>query len=602
MSSIIQKSMTHFVTDQGVALYNCLTQHPSTTLAVISSIGLSAILRNFPTTTEKNDRFVKQCLKPIVTGCSTWAISAIVSQIAGLGLTHLFLATISTIAIGASAFIEARKHWQEMANKVNVMTLNVLNDPSDCLEFRSNLGSQKIDQQKDRITALLIPQQFYLEKAGCTDQLSIDSAKIQDRMKGPTVAELFNPTVMAVMSQALDKAGCETSEWDTIEEFVKECKDMHLFHFVKTYSGKILGLEQSIMKAGIFETLPTVNSTVLLDEKATDEQLRLDLTEKLFNQNVFDAIKLNDSFKKIEASIKNTFDGPSPSVESLKALAQTKSGVIFLYCLYQSINLSLVKNNGKIKDLNEIKTSFKNQISNSETREKWLLNQLSDREIQVLFTQEATNLSKKVKDRFHDLKTQNPGDGTCVWLEKATWQTDYEVIAPKKDDGKINMVIATHARSKRPYLLASLHGHSSNKENGRELIKQVVTEFNEQKKSHPNLKLIIGTDANTKTPDDIAELDQVLNDLGLQRTEVGLTTIKCRLVTTQVDKCLKEIAGQGDFVITEKKAKLLNVGKGSQTGFWKTGFGLFFRPSSIDDSLPNAKNPADHYPVYATVE
>ena len=158
----------------------------------------------------------------------------------------------------------------------------------------------------------------------------------------------------------------------------------------------------------------------------------------------------------------------------------------------------------------------------------------------------------------------------------------------------MNVILATRKDSCQKFLLASCHGHSTKPEDGRLQITLVMEKFHEL--SDGNLQLFIGTDANTKTEEDVELFEEHLNKLGLIGTQAGPTTIKKRMVTTQHSKAGRFAVDQEDYLIT------LRPEYGGQFKFNHVTVGFIEEKADINKPLPNIHNPSEHYPVGAVVE
>ena len=123
-----------------------------------------------------------------------------------------------------------------------------------------------------------------------------------------------------------------------------------------------------------------------------------------------------------------------------------------------------------------------------------------------------------------------------------------------------------------------------------------MQKFEELSSHYPDLQLLIGVDANTKSEKDVEEFIQHLDTLGLVATQVGPTTIKKRMVTVQHGKSGRIAIDQEDYLITLKPEK---GGK-----FTLSNPTVGFKNVAADKSqtIPNLENPSDHYPVGAILE
>ena len=217
----------------------------------------------------------------------------------------------------------------------------------------------------------------------------------------------------------------------------------------------------------------------------------------------------------------------------------------------------------------------------------------------MLFTQESDTFVPKalVQDElFLSVGRQNPKDGTFIFLRSDLWEPDYEVIPVDeyKENGCMNVIMATRKDTGQKFLLASCHGHSTKPEDGRHQITLIMEIYNEMSKHEKNLQLLIGTDANTKRKPDEDKFREHLDLLGLMATDVGTTTVKRRMETVQHDKAGRYATDQEDYLVTLKPEN------GGQFQF--EDLSVSFKPlGDVDMSmpLPNIDNLSDHYPVGA---
>jgi hypothetical protein len=266
-----------------------------------------------------------------------------------------------------------------------------------------------------------------------------------------------------------------------------------------------------------------------------------------------------------------------------------------IYWMYQALNFHLVCDSSEhIQEINEVKEWFKEGLGNARVRANFWKEKFAD--AAVLFTQESdAALVEEVNNLFWPVDKQQPQDGTFVFLSRAFFKPDYEVIAINDYDGyqkgRLNVVLATTIEDKK-VLLASCHGHSTRAEDGREQISKVVEAFEKLKEKIGALELLIGIDANTKNEAQVAQFRNHLDQLGLVATDVGPTTVKKRMVTVQHGKSNKVVVDEEDYLITLKEGNFLLT---DQMAGFKEG------PVDSNRFLPDQENPSDHYPVGAVV-
>jgi hypothetical protein len=289
----------------------------------------------------------------------------------------------------------------------------------------------------------------------------------------------------------------------------------------------------------------------------------------------------------------------------IAAVFTTPAGQVFFYWLYQSLNLHLVsQNEGMISQINKVKQIFVDTLGNPTQRAQMFRDKLIVADASIVFTQESDAIVPQLLAEdgiFHPVDTQNPADGTFVFLRENIWKPTYQIITIDDyegyERGRLNVILATKKDTGEKFLLASSHGNSTRAEDGRLQIAKIVEKFHQLTKLPENkdLQLVIGIDANTKSEEDVELLREHLQSLGLVATSVGPTTIKKRMVTAQHSKAGRFAVDEEDYVIVLKPEngglyQMVNPSVG-------------FREEKPDPTitLPNIDNPSDHYPVGTTL-
>lgn len=287
------------------------------------------------------------------------------------------------------------------------------------------------------------------------------------------------------------------------------------------------------------------------------------------------------------------------------AIFTTPAGQVFYYWLYQSLNLHLVSQNEEmISQINKVKQIFLNTLGNPTVRAQMFRDKLLAADASVVFTQESdanVPLLLTEKGLFHSVATQNPADGTFVFLRGDIWEPNYQVIAIDDYEGylrgRLNVIVATKRDTGEKFLLASCHGNSTKAEDGRLQIAKIVEKFHQltQLSENKDLQLVIGIDANTKSDEDVERLHDHLESLGLVATSVGPTTIKKRMVTALHSKAGRFAVDEEDYVI------ILKPEKGGLYQMINPTVGFQEEKPDPTVTLPNRDNPSDHYPVGVTL-
>lgn len=267
---------------------------------------------------------------------------------------------------------------------------------------------------------------------------------------------------------------------------------------------------------------------------------------------------------------------------------------LFYYWVYQCKHIHLIaKDPSLIEKVNTVKAQFAKGLGNPMQRALKFREKIILAETSVLFTQECDKITRDLlTDRFfHSVDRQNNQDGTLIFLKSTEWEKNYEVLSfpsyPGFAKGKLNAIVAKTLNGEL-FLLASCHGNSTKPEDGRHQISLVVEKYEELLLKYPDLQLIIGIDANTKSEAQVEDLQKLLESYSLISTRVGPTTIKQRMITAQLEKSGRYAIDEEDFLITKKPGIFIN-----------TTVGFTFDPPNTSIPLPNINNLSDHYPIGA---
>ena len=283
----------------------------------------------------------------------------------------------------------------------------------------------------------------------------------------------------------------------------------------------------------------------------------------------------------------------------------TPAGQVFFYWLYQSLNLHLIsQNEAMISQINKVKQIFVNTLGSPIVRAQMFKDKLIASDASVVFTQESDAIVPQLlaeDGNFHPVDSQNPADGTFVFLRGDIWEPAYQIISIDDyegyERGRLNVILATKMDTGEKFLLASSHGNSTRAEDGRLQIAKIIEKFHQLTKlpQKKDLQLVIGIDANTKSDVDVKLLRDHLQSLGLVATSVGPTTVKKRMVTAQHSKAGRFAVDEEDYVI------VLKPEKGGHYQMTNLTVGFQEEKPNPTIALPNIKNPSDHYPVGTTL-
>lgn len=491
-----------------------------------------------------------------------------------------------------------------------VFTANILGSFSDPFEFAGDYGDEI-----NPIRAFVFEQVVSKEAlaANQTEEI-IDLAIQQDKEHGPTLGELVTADLLNQLSekqQQLESAGFCKADLQAILHFIDRYKDQKVFRFFRHNPSDLLSLDKILRDKAAREgrefDLPILSSTGLLKGNNATE-LKGNLMDALFNAKTLYATKpqtlLQKSLEALESDYLKSYLGSAAENDDLTVFT-TAAGQLFFYWLYQSLNLDLVAQDpAMIPKINHVKKSFAETLGNPLVRAEELRNKLIEANASVLFTQESDSFvpEELIKEGlFHPINTQNPGDGTFVLLRSTDWEADYELISIEGYDGfqkgRLNVILATQKQTGMKFMLASAHGNSTRAEDGRLQISKITEKYHTlaQLPGNQSLQLVIGIDANTKTEQDVLDLKDHLELLGLEGTEAGPTTIKMRMVTAQHGKAGRFAIDEEDYLI------ILKPDLGGLFRMDRVTVGFQEDPQDPLVPLPNIKNGSDHYPVGATL-
>lgn len=487
-----------------------------------------------------------------------------------------------------------------------IHTANILGIFTDPFEFEGDYGAeanpirQKVFERvvsKEAISKNLSDsevQKIMLENQVVGQTIPEHREKLiaealrRDQAYGPLLSELITPELIYELTRKqkeLQGVGFTPDDLDQMLSFLQCYGEQKAFYFFRNCPKELLSVDKKLRdkasREGRSFDLPILSSTQILTGRTATE-LKKELLNALFTE------------------------------EKLKDTAPYK---LFFYWAYQALNLQLVSENPEmIEQINRVKTIFLQTIGNPQARAARFKEKLIEAHSQLLFTQECARevVQALTKDGlFLPVEGQNPQDGCFVFLRSEMWELDYEVISIEGyagfREGRMNVILATQKETGTKFLLASCHGNSTQAEDGRLQIALVMEKFHQLVEKIPDLQLVIGIDANTKTEGEVELLRKQLDALGLVGTKVGPTTIKRRMVTTQHAKSGRIAVDEEDYLITLKPKAL----KRRVLGIYPEGGGLFllthptvgFKEEKADISkpLPNQENPSDHYPVGVTL-
>lgn len=490
-----------------------------------------------------------------------------------------------------------------------IATANILGAFNDPFEFDGDYGPS-MNPTREKVFELLISQEMrwknatteeVLKQIGAevttpenlqaTRQALIDEGRKRDLQHGPTWAELITPEAFTTLRQLqLDMASPLLTQEDIsqFEAYVQTHGSEKVFPVMRKSPSGLLSydklLKDKASREGKPFTLPIVSSSAPLIGTDAD-RLKLNLLKQLFNE---ENLKLAQPLIVLPEASK-TFISPA--------------GQLFYFWAYQALNLHLVAEEpGLVDAINQVKVDFAQNLGNPVARAQLFKEQVLTHDVGVLFTQESDLLTQNellAGETFFPLDGQNRADGTLVFLRQDTW-TQPEALTleqyPGFAKGRVNLVLATHLQSGTPFILAAAHGNSTNPEDGRNQISAIVEKFQALKDSLglDNLQLLIGIDANTKSEEDVQDLRNHLDSLGLVGTSVGPTTIKRRMVTAQQEKTYRMAVDEEDYIIT------LDPAHGGSFALESAHVGFGDGSPDLNQPLPNINNPSDHYPVWTS--
>lgn len=510
-----------------------------------------------------------------------------------------------------------------------VTTANILGRFDDPFEFAGDYGEEN-NEIREKVFDLLVSKEALakntpkeklaelMAKSTITQALYIADNIKEDENHGPTLKEVVTPELLALLAEKQKNLENFTKDdLDAIHNFVTKYGNQKIFHFLRNSPPALLKLEQNLKDVasdnGKSFDLPIVGSKTILTGK-TGVALKKNLANALFTDEVINQASPTFVDKKDENKIKPItvhIDNLKPDFlrnffnngdnKDLYPFC-TPAGLVFFYWLYQALNLDLIAQATLIDEVNDVKKSFAQSLGDPDKRALAFRKKVLDRDTKVLFLQEADKQTRDISTKdalFLGTGKQNTQDGTVVLLASDFWAHHYEVIPfdqyARYKTGGLTAILARQKDTQQLFLLASGHGHSVQTEDGREQI-QVVAKKLEQliQERNEEIFLIIGTDANTKTKDDVKAFRKMLDDLGLISTQVGPTTIKRRMVTVQHGKAGLYTVDEEDYIIVKKdQLALSNV----TVGFGKPG-----EKANVTVSLPNLHNQSDHYAVSALVQ
>lgn len=411
--------------------------------------------------------------------------------------------------------------------------------------------------------------------------------------------------------QALQGDDFSETDFTNILYFIERYRDQKVFSFFRHNPSDLLSLDKILRdkatRKGLNFDLPILSSTEPLKGESALE-LKAHLLDSLFTEETLRSAKLKDKLRdaieKLDPLFLTRYLGQDADNADLLVFT-TPAGQVFFYWLYQSLNLHLIsQNEAMISQTNKVKQVFVNTLGNPIERAQLFRDKLIAADAGVVFTQESDAIVPQLLTTdglFHPIDTQNPADGTFVFLRAAIWEPTYQIIAINGyegyERGRLNVILATKKDTEEKFLLASSHGNSTRAADGRLQIAKIVEKFHQLAKLPENndLQLVIGIDANTKSDEDVGLLRDHLDSLGLVATSVGPTTIKKRMVTAQHPKAGRFAFDEEDYVI---------VLKPENSGLYQmTDPTVGFQEEKPDPTiaLPNIDNPSDHYPIGTTL-
>lgn len=504
-----------------------------------------------------------------------------------------------------------------------IQTANILGILLDPFEFEGDYGTEanatrsKVFEQvvskemqaknlSEKEVSLLNNDNANPANSNNYKEFLINEGTKADANHGPTLEELVTFDLLKKIEIQLESLGIKDSSYENILFFLEKYKHEKIFYLFRNIPDSFLSLDKSLkdqaVRNGKEFSLPILGSITPLSESHIDE-LKSNLAEALFKKEI---LSLAKSQNQIRLEINNL---PSDYVNRFLdrgqnlylELLSSPLGQVFFYWMYQSLNLQLcVENKEQIQEVNHVKKQFASYFGDAKLRARLFLDKLIEANVEVLFTQESDATFNQVLTElggFLPVESQNIKDGTLVFLRSDCWEPNYQVMTIPNyegfEKGRLNVILAKRKESGQRFLLAAGHGNSTNSEDGRNQIELIMEQYHHL--FDRDVQLVIGSDANTKTEEDVEKFKKHLNDFGLMHTNVGPTTVKHRMVTTQHAKAGKLAVDEEDYLIVLKPE---NGGK-FQLNQMTVGFEK--GPADVSKSLPNLSNPSDHYSVGATL-
>lgn len=508
-----------------------------------------------------------------------------------------------------------------------IHTANILGIFNDPFEFAGDYGPEMNPTRQKVFELVVSPEALAknfsnLEVRELMGEGSFNEREVSDyrdfivaqavdneKQLGPTLSQLITPELIEEIKkkQTELQSRFTKSELKKILSFIDRYSDQKVFRFLRNIPNGFLSLDKGLKSQAAREgkpfDLPILGSTSQLKGR-NDFELKKNLLNAVFTEKAFSLTTspdvLKQSVSKLKKDFLKEFFGDTAANKELEAFT-SPAGQVFFFWMYQALNLHLISAQSEdfIHQVNQVKEVFANTLGDPLARAKAFRDKLIASDSGLLFTQESDALVPQILTNdglFLPIDSQNPKDGTFIFLRSDLWEPDYQVLPVKEYDenGSMNVVLATRKGSGQKFLLAACHGHSTKPEDGRHQISLVMKLFHELSEQE-NLQLFIGTDANTKTDNDVEMLRAHLDSLGLIATDVGPTTVKRRMVTVQHSKAGRFATDQEDYLITLKPEL------GGQFQFSHITVGFKEENANINDPLPNMDNPSDHYAVGATM-
>jgi len=505
----------------------------------------------------------------------------------------------------------------------SVLTSNILGSFTDPFEFQGTYGEptdgirqtvfeQVVSQEAlirnfsdEKVRFLLNDSSASKEEVRAYQKILIDAAIVHDQYHGPTLSEMVTPDLLQKLENVWKEQNLDPKDLKNFISFVQKYGNQKIFRLLRNNPKEFLGLDKALRdraaRSGKDLELSILSSTYPLKGKNIQE-LKIDLMEQLFSKETFALTKSEEILTKSLTTLDvEKYLGIGAKTQDLEGFC-TPAGQVLFYWLYQSLNLHLVAQDSQMIDqINRVKELFVKTLGNPAARAQLLKEKIEGGDFGVVFTQECdAAVRAALEETFLPLGEQNGGDGTFVFLRKDLWAPHYQVLSllgySESLKGKTNLVLATSLLTGEKFLLASCHGDSNNAADGRLQISLIMDLFTKEADKHPGLQLILGADANTKSPEEVTLLREHLSQLGLTATSVGPTTIKQRMVTVQHAKAGRAAIDEEDFLITLKPQS------GGRYHFTNLTVGFSKEKPDLSRPLPDLDHPSDHYPVGARFE